>query len=149
LRREALQNITHGMSRSSEFKIWTGIHQRCTNPNSEFYKYYGGRGISRCARWESFEAFYADMGPRPSPKHTIDRIDNDGNYEPGNCRWATKAVQASNTRKNVYFTINGERAHLSEWARRYNIDPDLVSQRIIRDGMDPEKALTKPKRRAS
>lgn len=141
------QNRRHGLSGSSEHKIWSGIRERCTNPKSAFFSYYGGRGIYRCERWDLFESFYADMGPRPSRLHTIDRIDNDGPYSPENCRWALPLAQAANTRKNVYFEIGGERAHLSEWARRFDIDPDLVSQRILRDGMDPETALTRPKGR--
>jgi hypothetical protein len=143
------KNLRHGMSKTSEHKIWTGIHERCTNPNSKFFSHYGGRGIRRCERWDAFENFYVDMGPRPSRLHTIERIDNNGNYQPGNCRWALAMEQQGNTRKNVCFTIGGETAHLSEWARRFDIDPDLVSQRILRDGMDPEIALTKPKRLVS
>jgi hypothetical protein len=91
---------THGMSYTSTFRIWTGILRRCTNQNFKAFKYYGGRGISVCERWLRFENFLADMGERP-PQLSIDRINNDGNYEPSNCRWATAVEQRHNQRKGV------------------------------------------------
>lgn len=91
---------THGMRGSPEYNSWSGMIQRCYNPSAEQYGYYGGRGITVCDRWRKFENFYADMGPRPEPKalYSIDRINNDGNYEPDNCRWATAVEQVANRR---------------------------------------------------
>jgi hypothetical protein len=95
--------ITHGASRrnstSPEYQCWTNIKQRCLNPNNDRYEDWGGRGIRICERWaNSFENFFADVGPRPSPAHSLDRKNNDGRYEPGNCRWATKSEQQLNQR---------------------------------------------------
>jgi hypothetical protein len=91
---------THGLSELPEYAVWSAMRQRCINPSDKSFKWYGARGIVVCTRWlVSFEAFIADMGRRPTRKHSIDRIDNDGNYEPGNCRWTTASVQANNKRK--------------------------------------------------
>lgn len=94
------KNRRHGMSDNPEHRTWTRIRERCNNPNHGDYAYYGGRGIKVCERWNVFENFLADMGPRNGL--TIDRIDNDGNYEPGNCRWVTQAEQCRNRGKYTY-----------------------------------------------
>ena len=94
--------LKHGFARpgkeAPEYRAWAALRNRCSNPNHDAYKNYGGRGIKVCERWNDFLAFLEDMGPRPSPKHSIDRINNDGNYEPDNCRWATRSEQCRNMR---------------------------------------------------
>lgn len=92
-------NEKHGMWNTTEYHIWQGMRQRCQNPNYHGYKNYGGRGIKVCDRWQSFKNFFEDMGYRPSKLYSIDRINNDGNYELSNCRWATKKQQSTNRRK--------------------------------------------------
>jgi len=96
-RSSAARGTTHGRSRTPQYKAWAGMLQRCSNKNARAYKYYGARGIKACPRWFRFENFLADMGERP-PGKTLDRINNDGNYEPSNCRWATPKEQQANRR---------------------------------------------------
>lgn len=131
-RKEAMNRRTHGMKRTPEWKTWDSAKQRTTNPNHKSYAIYGGRGISMCERWRgSFEAFLQDMGPRPSMKHSLDRYpDQNGNYEPGNCRWATWTEQANNRRNNTLITIDGETKTLPEWARSAEITQTCLFQRL-------------------
>lgn len=101
----------HSLSKSPEYRSWRAMRGRCINKNLPDFAYYGARGIKPCARWEKFENFYADMGPRPSLAHTLDRIDNDGDYTPRNCRWATKKEQAAHRRPAGTVRKNGQLAN--------------------------------------
>ena len=144
-RKEALKkvSITHGKSQSKEYGIWNAMKNRCYNNRVDRYQKYGGRGIAVCDRWlESFENFYADMGPRPTPKHSIDRINNDGNYEPGNCRWATDSEQRRNKTSTVHVTVNGTTKTIAEWAVHHGIKAGTIRERIKR-GWSMETALSK------
>jgi len=117
---------------------------RCENPKCETFAHYGGRGIAVCLRWrESFAAFLADMGPKPSPKHSIDRIDGDGNYEPGNCRWATQTQQARNTKTNCRLTARGETKCLAEWVPVAAVTANTIRARL-KSGWSDERAIFEP-----
>lgn len=118
----------HGKSRSRVYKIWAGIKKRCLNPRNPAFKHYGGRGISICERWLSFENFLADMGEPPDGL-SIDRIDNDKGYSPENCRWADWKTQHNNRRGNVIIEYNGERKTISQWADTLGISAGIISGR--------------------
>lgn len=134
----------HGKSHTSLYKAWAGMKDRCFNPNNLHYAEYGGRGITVCDRWrDSFSNFIADMGDR-KPGLTIERIDNDGNYEPGNCKWATRKEQQRNRRVCNNLTFNGETLCVSEWAERIGLKHETLRGRLSR-GWSVEKALTTPK----
>lgn len=136
--REAV--VKHGMSAREEYGIWNHMRQRCHNPKNDRYASYGGRGIKVCDRWrESFENFYADMGPRP-PGAQLDRVDNDKGYSPENCRWATRKEQQNNTRANRIVEFNGERRTIAEWASLRGLPYARVQTRLHR-GWTPERAL--------
>lgn len=145
LSKELLSNraTTHGMSKTRAYKIWKAMRERCLNPTSSGYKKYGARGITVCDRWSSFELFLLDMGEAPEGT-SIDRINTYGNYEPENCRWATLAQQAVNTRRNYLITINGITKCSTEWARDYGVNPRTVKKRITGLGWSPLQALTEP-----
>lgn len=127
-----------------EYRIWNGIMQRCHNPKRDNYPWYGGRGIRVCERWHDFRKFLEDIGARPSLQHTIDRIDSDGHYEPSNCRWATKDQQSSNTRRNVYVTLDGERMTLMQASDKVRVVSYTTALTRIRSGWDPHEALHTP-----
>lgn len=134
-----------GKVRSREYVVWLGMINRTTNENSAGYSEYGGRGISMCERWRnSFEAFLDDMGPRPSSRHSLDRINVDGNYEPGNCRWATPLAQMRNTRWNRNITWMGKTQCLQAWANELGMSSKLLSERL-RTGWSVDAAFTTPK----
>lgn len=135
--RTRIASVTHGESESDEFRIWTGMQTRCYNKNAIAYVLYGGRGISICKRWrESFENFLSDMGRRPSKKHSIDRIDNDGNYEPSNCRWATATEQARNKRTTVRIP-SAEGAAIADLAEMAGITAAAMWLRV-KKGKSPD-----------
>lgn len=120
----------HGMADTPEYHAWQAMINRCTNPNYEHFHCYGGRGITVAAEWLNFTAFYAYMGARPSPRHSIDRIDNNGHYEPSNCRWATKTEQMRNLRKNVFIEYEGKRQTIAEWARELGLSHATIWSRV-------------------
>jgi len=127
-----------------EYHPWATMVQRCTNPKDPAYQYYGGRGIQIHPSWRSFDQFYADMAPRPSPKHSLDRYpDKNGNYEPGNVRWATMKEQGFNRRSNRRVTFNGIERCVTEWAEEVGIKRGTLYGRL-NAGMSAEEALTTP-----
>lgn len=143
----SLRMKTHGCSRrnggtTSEYRIWCLMKGRCRNSNLPDYANYGGRGITVCDRWESFENFIADMGQRPSRLHSIERINVNGNYEPTNCKWATPIEQARNTRRNVYYEINGLKLTLRQAVEMFGNgqNADTVKWRIYQ-GQSIKEAL--------
>jgi hypothetical protein len=131
---------THGRSHTPIHNIWLAMRRRCSLPSDNSYERYGGRGIKVCDRWQVFENFLADMGERPSSKHSVERENNEGDYEPGNCVWAVKLVQANNTRSNAYYTLDGETLTLAQWARKRGASYKAVHARLNR-GWSLERAL--------
>ncbi len=138
---------THGQARlghvTSDYKSWQDMRARCHRKSHRDYHNYGGRGITIDPRWDTFEQFLADMGPKPTPLHTLERNDVNSGYGPDNCRWATKLEQCKNKRSSVHVTYNGRTMIASDWAREVGIDPHLVHGRL-RAGWSIERALTTP-----
>lgn len=122
-------NFKHGKTSWNEHKIWVQIRGRCLNKKDKLYKYYGGRGITVCARWDNFENFIKDVGRRPSLLHSIDRIDNSKGYKPSNVKWATKKEQASNRRTNILISMEGRTQTLMQWCEEKGIAYDLAHSR--------------------
>lgn len=146
IKREMLAaKATHGLSQSSEYHAWAGMIDRCRRVGRHDFARYGGRGVRVCERWlESFPAFYADMGPRPSGKHSIDRINTDGDYEPSNCRWATAKEQRVNQRRQTLHTHHGVTGTLKDLALHFGMPYGAVSQRVRTMKWSVHDALTKP-----
>jgi hypothetical protein len=133
-----------GKSAMPEYFTWARMLQRCHNPRLPEYSYYGGRGIAVWEPWRvSFELFFLCMGPMAPPANEIDRINNDGNYEPGNCRWATRTEQTRNTRRNRHFTAFGRTMLLSDWGRESGLSIRTIRGRI-KLGWDVERAVSEP-----
>lgn len=125
----------HGGCNLPEYRVWRSMVGRCHHRGNTRFQSYGGRGITVCQRWrDNFAHFLADMGPRPSQAHSIDRIDNDRGYEAANCRWATAHEQVRNTRRNHYIEVNGERATITDWSRRLGINVSTLVGRYRRLG---------------
>jgi len=134
---------THGMTHTSTFKSWSDMKQRCLNPNDRGYKHYGGRGIQVCQRWqESFENFLEDMGVCPDGL-TLDRQNNDGNYEKDNCKWATKDEQMNNRRNSVVLEYEGQSKTAAQWAKEKGISPYTIYDRLS-SGWSAERAISTP-----
>jgi len=134
----------HGKRNLPEYQIWLTMKQRCHNPRSQKYQFYGALGIRVCTRWrKSFSAFMEDMGPR-LPGMTLDRRNPCGNYSPENCRWATWKEQRRNKRNNVWVTHDGKRQILADWAEETGIAIGTLRARLFQYGWSPARALTQP-----
>lgn len=138
-------NVIHaeGYDQTVEYYTWKAMKERCFNENNKEYRNYGGRGITVCKQWQgSFEKFLAHVRRRPTNKHSLDRIDNEGNYEPGNVKWSLPKEQARNMRSNRMITYNGETKCLTDWANQLGLDVRVLWNRLNR-GWSLERALTR------
>lgn len=131
---------THGMSNTPTHRSWASMIQRCRNKKSRIYKYYGGRGIIVCKRWNKFENFYKDMGLRPN-NTSLDRINNNGNYNAKNCRWASREEQRNNTRNNIYYTYKNKKMTLTQIAKELCVLRERLHRRIRDQGKSLEQAI--------
>lgn len=141
-----MQFVTHGHTvgkKSSTYGIWSQMIQRCRNPKDKSFSKYGARGIRICDRWLRFDNFLEDMGERPIGM-SLDRIDNEGNYEPGNCRWADDKAQARNRRSTIFLEYQGKRVPAAELAERHGIPARRLESRVLRFGWSVERALSTP-----
>jgi hypothetical protein len=134
---------THGMYRSPEYKAWDAMIQRCSNPRTRTYRHYGGRGITVSPSWLSFDTFFRDMGTRPAG-HTLERLENDGNYEPGNCAWVDWPRQNSNKRTNRFIAHEGRRQTIADWANELGLPYSTLHARLFSYGWPIARALTPP-----
>lgn len=147
-------NYRHGgyLENKPEYNSWRGMRERCNKSTHDKYKNYGGRGIRVCPQWDNnktgFITFLNDMGKKPSPSHSIDRINSDGDYEPSNCRWATQSQQLRNSSRSRKLTINGETRIITDWLTIYGISSPGYYERV-RSGMNPIDAMVTPLNQAS
>ena len=143
-------HVTHGATSggaSTEYRSWQRMKQRCYDPNTTGYEAWGGRGITVCPLWrDSFESFLSDMGAKPKGRFSIERVDNDGNYEPDNCYWATARQQARNTRRNRLISFNNRTMNVVEWAEETGLCSQTIRGRLDRSGWSIHKTLTTPSR---
>lgn len=141
------RSVTHGNTQNRQlsptYRTWASMLNRCSNPKNDDYTQYGGRGIKVCKEWQHFQNFLADMGERPKGRHSIDRIDNDSDYTPENCRWATDNQQARNRSNNHLVTLGGKTLTLTGWSEVLGIRQSTIRRRL-RVGWSPEEALTTP-----
>lgn len=139
-------HTTHGKENTTKYCTWENIKQRCLNSKAPNYKNYGGRGIRVCKEWvNSFEQFYEDMGDKPGPKYSLDRLDNSGPYSKENCAWKTKKEQGRNKRNNVVLTYSGKTQSLIEWSEELNVNYSTLQGRISL-GWSVENTLSTPVR---
>lgn len=131
-----------GCTYTAEYRIWNNLINRCKNPNLKNWHRYGGRGISFCDKWKKFEGFFEDMGIRPSRNHSLDRIDNNGNYCKENCRWATYREQSRNRSTNVYVEYKGEKKILKDVAQELGLDQQPIKRRLDK-GLSLEESINK------
>jgi len=133
---------THGKCKTRIYRIWQNMKKRCLAKEHSDYAYYGGRGITVCDKWMRFEGFYADVGEPPSSRHQLDRVDNDGNYEPCNVRWVSRSQNCRNRRSNRLIEWNGEVKTVAEWSEVLGISQGALRQRLHR-GWSIQRAFTK------
>lgn len=136
----------HGLSYTPEYRVWQTMRLRCTEPKNPAWKNYGGRGITVCAAWlNDSAAFIAHVGPKPSPRHEIDRIDNNLGYEPWNVRWVLRKTNARNRRSSRWVEFRGQRRLLAELVEEFSVPRDTLGWRL-REGWDIDRAVTTPAR---
>lgn len=140
--------IRHGHTKTYVWRIWASMLSRCDNERATGFKWYGGKGVRVADRWRSFEAFLADMGHPPDEGHTLDRIDNAGHYEPGNCRWATRKEQMRNQTRNRMVTFEGRTQCVMDWAIERGLSHHCLLRRLYKYGWPVEKAILTPSERA-
>lgn len=138
----------HGLTKTPEHKCWVEMRARCLRTDHHAFEHYGGRGISICDRWSEFLNFLADMGARPTLKHSLDRIDVDGNYEPSNCRWALPVVQQSNRRDTRKIAFEGETLCLTHWGDRFGIDQRHMHYWVVVKGLTLDQVRERYRSRA-